>query len=102
MLEKDSSCNTDKALKVVQWAESPVLKPDEDELMNYAIIGSQREENLESPKSGNKRKCNPFEDQEPLEKKCKTEQRQALLKKIDVDTFLNKVHGNADKVLPSS
>ncbi|XP_018330085.1 uncharacterized protein LOC108740302 isoform X2 [Agrilus planipennis] len=72
-----------------------VRTPDpNDELMNYAICGSVRIENDDTEPSDKKRKASANVDETHDEKKVRTDNCQELLKKIDVNSFLKKVHGN--------
>ncbi|KAK4881990.1 hypothetical protein RN001_005309 [Aquatica leii] len=71
----------------------------ENDLMNYALIGSERVENNEEGvnPSSDKRKRNPSDDislENRGDKKKKTEQCQELLRNIDVDSFLKQLHGD--------
>ncbi|XP_063907156.1 proteoglycan 4-like [Zophobas morio] len=64
-----------------------------DELMDYCIVGSVREESpdMSEAKGGKKRKSKFDDDDRNKDKRNKTFEN--LLKNIDVDDFLNKVHG---------
>lgn len=79
--EKVSNCNEKKP-------DDTILS--EDDLMNEAI-GCQKNDSM-SEKRASKRKGILLEDK-PVEKKSKTGNPQELLKKVDVDQFLDKLHG---------
>ncbi|EEZ97475.1 transcription initiation factor TFIID subunit 3 [Tribolium castaneum] len=71
------------------------LDDEEDELMDYVFLADARDSSPEKvTKGGRKRKHKSSESEKQTEKKAKAyENNIKLLKKIDVDDFLDKVHG---------
>ncbi|KAF5281189.1 hypothetical protein FQR65_LT14838 [Abscondita terminalis] len=72
---------------------------NESDLMNYALIGSERVENDDEVyhTSPDKRKRKPSDElagDNHEDKKKKTEECQELLRSIDVDSFLKQLHGD--------
>ncbi|CAH2004573.1 unnamed protein product [Acanthoscelides obtectus] len=62
-------------------------KPDDD-LMNFAVTGCDREESTDAHSTSSKKRKVKNEENTRSGKKCST-----LLKKIDVDVFLDGIHG---------
>ncbi|KAF2885506.1 hypothetical protein ILUMI_20656 [Ignelater luminosus] len=107
-MQDESSTNKVKELEVrdgvIMLNSTTDKQPDEnektfeinDELMNYALVGSERIEENDDTFTMEKRKRKPSESAEidiQSEKKQKTEVCQELLRNIDVDSFLKKLHG---------
>ncbi|XP_044261882.1 uncharacterized protein LOC123009557 isoform X2 [Tribolium madens] len=71
------------------------LDDEDDELMDYVFLADVRDSSPEKgTKGGRKRKLKNSESEKQTEKKAKAfENNLKLLKKIDVDSFLDKVHG---------
>ncbi|VEN60799.1 unnamed protein product [Callosobruchus maculatus] len=67
--------------------ESHVPVPDDD-LMNFALTGCDREESTDGHSTSSKKRKIKNEESSHSGKKCST-----LLKKIDVDVFLDGIHG---------
>lgn len=79
--------------------ELPSMESGEDDLMNFAVIGNSTEQGKEDAlKRGEKRKLSSEGENRLSEKKPKSgnEEKQDLLQKINVDLFLNQVHGSAE------
>ncbi|XP_044760964.1 muscle M-line assembly protein unc-89-like [Coccinella septempunctata] len=78
--------------------DMPSLGEGDDDLMNFAVLGgaTKEEEKKTIGKSREKRKLSTGEESSQPEKKSKTEtEKQALLKNVNVDLFLNELHGGS-------
>ncbi|KAF5285414.1 hypothetical protein FQA39_LY16668 [Lamprigera yunnana] len=75
--------------------QSHQLNISDDDLMNYAAIGSERIENSDSVSTSlDKRKRKVSDDTLEENKQQKKKKAEELLKNIDVDTFLKQLHGD--------
>nr|CAI5840870.1 unnamed protein product [Callosobruchus analis] len=90
--DSNASTHTDvkidaKAIRKDSLGFGDVPQPDDD-LMNFAVTGCDREESTDGHSTSSKKRKTKNEESSHSGKKCST-----LLKKIDVDVFLDGIHG---------